>query len=57
MIEPNLHIRIARPVRDLDTAEDFYVRGLGLSLLDRITGRIDPEQVLGRIFATFCIGK
>lgn len=41
MIEPNLHIRIARPVRDLDTAEDFYVRGLGLSLLDRITGR--PE--------------
>lgn len=25
--------------------------------LDRITGRIDPEQVLGRIFSTFCIGK
>ncbi|WP_394762749.1 tRNA uridine-5-carboxymethylaminomethyl(34) synthesis GTPase MnmE [Phenylobacterium sp.] len=25
--------------------------------LDRITGRIDPEAVLGRIFATFCIGK
>ena len=22
-----------------------------------LTGRIDPEQVLGRIFATFCIGK
>lgn len=25
--------------------------------LDRITGRIDPEEVLGKIFATFCIGK
>jgi len=25
--------------------------------LDRITGRIDPDEVLGRIFATFCIGK
>jgi tRNA modification GTPase len=25
--------------------------------LDRITGRIDPEDVLGRIFSTFCIGK
>ena len=25
--------------------------------LDRITGRIDPEAVLGRIFSTFCIGK
>jgi tRNA modification GTPase len=25
--------------------------------LDRITGRIDPEAVLGKIFATFCIGK
>ena len=25
--------------------------------LDRITGRIDPEDVLDRVFATFCIGK
>jgi tRNA U34 5-carboxymethylaminomethyl modifying GTPase MnmE/TrmE len=22
-----------------------------------ITGRIDPEDVLGRVFSTFCIGK
>jgi tRNA modification GTPase len=30
---------------------------LAARALDRITGRIDPDQVLGEIFATFCIGK
>ena len=30
---------------------------LAARALDRITGRIDPEAVLARIFATFCIGK
>jgi len=30
---------------------------LAARALDRITGRIDPDEVLGRIFATFCIGK
>ena len=39
MIEPHHHIRIARPVRDLDASEEFYVRGLGLSRLERIAGR------------------
>jgi tRNA modification GTPase len=26
-------------------------------MLERITGRVEVEQVLGRVFATFCIGK
>jgi len=30
---------------------------LAARALDRITGRIDPNEVLGRIFSTFCIGK
>lgn len=30
---------------------------LAARALDRITGRIHPDEVLGRIFATFCIGK
>jgi tRNA modification GTPase len=30
---------------------------LAARALDRITGRIDPDHVLGKIFATFCIGK
>jgi tRNA modification GTPase len=25
--------------------------------LEKITGRVDPEDVLGRVFSTFCIGK
>ena len=34
-------------------AEDVRLAARALA---RITGRIDPEAVLGRIFATFCIG-
>ena len=30
---------------------------LAMRALDRITGRIGPEDVLDRIFASFCIGK
>ncbi|MCX8499299.1 MAG: hypothetical protein ORN25_08015, partial [Caulobacteraceae bacterium] len=25
--------------------------------LERVTGKIDPEDVLGAVFSTFCIGK
>jgi tRNA modification GTPase len=35
-------------------AEDVRLAARALA---RITGRIDPEHVLGRIFASFCIGK
>ncbi len=30
---------------------------LAARALSRITGRIDPEQVLGKVFSSFCIGK
>jgi tRNA modification GTPase len=35
-------------------AEDVRLAG---RCLDRVTGRIDAEAVLDRIFSTFCIGK
>ena len=35
-------------------AEDVRLAGRALG---RITGRIDPELVLDRIFSSFCIGK
>jgi tRNA modification GTPase len=35
-------------------AEDV---GLAARALSRITGRIDPEDVLARVFSSFCIGK
>lgn len=35
-------------------AEDVRMAGRAL---DRITGRIDPEDVLDRVFSSFCIGK
>lgn len=50
--------RLRRALAETDrlelAAEDVR---LAARALDRITGRIDPEAVLGRIFATFCIGK
>lgn len=41
MIEAGCTVRVARPSRDLEAAERFYVDGLGLQVLSRGTGR--PE--------------
>ena len=30
---------------------------LAARALQRLAGRLDPEEVLGRVFSTFCIGK
>lgn len=49
-----LHSALAQDEALELAAEDVR---LAARALDRITGRIDPEQVLGRIFSTFCIGK
>lgn len=51
-------VRLRHAVGQQDAAELAAedVR-LAARALDRITGRIDPEEVLGKIFSTFCIGK
>ncbi|MFJ2647938.1 VOC family protein [Streptomyces sp. NPDC087420] len=38
------HIRVARPSRDLAAAEEFWVRGLGLSVLYRAEGGDAPGE-------------
>ncbi|USQ96021.1 tRNA uridine-5-carboxymethylaminomethyl(34) synthesis GTPase MnmE [Caulobacter sp. RL271] len=62
-----------RHAERLREAQDYLARalsGVGLEVelaaedvrlaaraLEKITGRVDPEDVLGRVFSTFCIGK
>jgi tRNA modification GTPase len=46
---------IAAPAAELELrAEDLRIAAQALG---RITGRVDVEDVLGEIFARFCIGK
>jgi catechol 2,3-dioxygenase-like lactoylglutathione lyase family enzyme len=44
VIEPTAQIRIARPSRDLAAAERFYIDGLGLRVLYRALGAIEPGE-------------
>ncbi len=50
---------IARAQSALDTGPEFVALELRIALdrLGEVTGAITPDDVLGRIFATFCIGK
>ena len=47
--------------RALDLSDDLELAAEDVRLagraLDRITGRIHPEDVLDRVFSSFCIGK
>ena len=49
-------LKSARALSDAPELAAEDVR-LAARALDRITGRIGPEDVLDRIFSTFCIGK
>ncbi|HUG16660.1 MAG TPA: VOC family protein [Thermomicrobiales bacterium] len=44
MIDPTAHVRIARPSRDLSAVEQFYVDGLGLSVLYRTSASGAPGE-------------
>lgn len=46
MIDPRAHIRLARPSRDLEAAERFYVVGLGLEVLYRAAGAPGEHDLL-----------
>jgi tRNA modification GTPase len=57
LVEAQAHV--ARALEGLDSGAELAAEDLRLAgrALGRITGRIDPEDVLERIFASFCIGK
>jgi tRNA modification GTPase len=38
-------------------AADLHAAGSALGLLCGGTGSISPDEVLGKIFSTFCVGK
>ncbi len=50
---------LARALADFGGGPERAAEDLRLAAraLERLSGRIDPEDVLGRIFSTFCIGK
>jgi len=50
---------IARALSDVGLEVEFAAEDVRLAAraLEKITGRVDPEDVLGRVFSTFCIGK
>jgi tRNA modification GTPase len=50
---------LARALSDAGLEVELAAEDVRLAAraLEKITGRVDPEDVLGRVFSTFCIGK
>ena len=50
---------VARAVADFGLGAELAAENVRLAIrsLERVTGRSDPEAVLDRVFASFCIGK
>lgn len=60
------HLLLAQAQQHLARAGNSLVQGselaaedvrLAARALERVSGRVDPEEILGQVFAQFCIGK
>lgn len=51
--------RLASAIGALDSGAELAAEDVRLAAraLERVTGRVGAEEVLGRVFSTFCIGK
>ena len=50
---------LTRAAIALDQGSELAAEDVRLAAraLERVSGRIDPEEILGAVFAQFCIGK
>lgn len=53
------HRHVERAMASVAAGSELAAEDVRLAAraLERVAGRIDPEEVLGRVFAQFCIGK
>ena len=56
-LEDSLHALAPDARRVADPALLASSLRAALDALGELTGRISPDDIIGRIFATFCIGK
>ena len=57
LVEAEQHL--ARAAIALDQGSELAAEDVRLAAraLERVSGRIDPEEILGLVFSQFCIGK
>ena len=53
------HLKLAIDLMDSDTPAEIYIKEIDYALenVGLINGKVGTEEILGRIFSKFCVGK